>query len=245
MRRDRVKRSLKTQEEGKPERGSPEELVAIQRGGSIEAPVADVREDNSEVERALGIDPSVPRDEGERKAVQVMGQDKLEEYRERRDESLAAGDEPRAPPPHPDHPWLEQITMRPGMYCPQQDRVGARSLTLTGIGKIKLPEKSAKSAGWFIIAFPGNPDDIDEAMTQDMVIKIEDQSGEREFILGPGDIVAASDFNCWPVDVTLSRWRLVAGADVIMVIKRGSKLYEEMIRNYRPFMNETDPDLSV
>ncbi len=167
-------------------------------------------------------------------------------------DGLGPGDAPEEIAPY-DHPWLKHIQLPEGLITPQQDTVAARPLALVRKGRIILPETKKKSAGWFIIGFPGNQEDLDATLSQELVIKTADSAGnERELVLGPGDLVAASDFQCWPVDIVdtegisvFDRWRRVVAADVVMHIKQGTELYKAFMEQYQAFRTEQDPDISV
>lgn len=152
-----------------------------------------------------------------------------------------------------DHIWAKQITLPSGMFSPQKEKVLARALKLVTTGIIQLPDKAHRAAGWFIIGFPGNVQDVDQRYSQEMVIEGSPQtdrsSSPLEILVQPGDIVAASDFQCWPVDLydaagMQDRWRLIPAMDVIVVIKPNTPAYNEIIRKYAPFTNETDRDIN-
>ena len=162
-------------------------------------------------------------------------------------EFVGAGDSRKGKLPRAiGHPWLDEITLPDGLYCPVANRVATRPLRLRKAGRIHLPEMARKSAGWFVLGQPANLDDLDQAFSQELVIESKSQDGqELTTVLGPGDIVAASDFQCWPADIVYDRWRMVSADDVVLVVKQGTKLYKSFLEQYLPFCSETDVDVAV
>lgn len=169
-------------------------------------------------------------------------------------EQFGLGDT-KPPPLEFAHVWAKEITLPSGMFSPQKDKVAARALKLVTTGTIHLPDKAHRAAGWFIIGFPGDIQDVDQRYSQEMVIEGSPQvdgtphSSPLEILIQPGDIVAASDFQCWPVDLfdaegKQDRWRLITAVDVIIVIKPNTQAYREIIRKYAPFTTETDRDIN-
>jgi len=151
-----------------------------------------------------------------------------------------------------DHPWAKQCTLPAGLFSPQKNKVVGRSLKLVTTGTVVLPQKAHRAAGWFIIGFPGSLEDQDQRCSQEMVIEGgKTADGESlEILVQPGDIIAASDFQCWPVDLydaggNQDRWRLVPADDVIVIIKPGTPAYADIIRKYEPFTTESDKDLNA
>jgi hypothetical protein len=184
----------------------------------------------------------------------AMGADKLEELRG--DEYLGAGDETvETPDESLKHPWGKQLKLPSGMYCTRPNaavvmplhQVMTGGIEGSGEGKIVIPEKVQRTACWFMICYPGDVSDPQEVRGQDLILNSSDQgfSQDEEIVLGPGDMIAASDFDIWPVDVDKKRWRIVPGANVVLVVKRGSLQYQEMMGLYAPHTTEKDSDVDM
>lgn len=151
-----------------------------------------------------------------------------------------------------DHPWVEDITLPGGMLVPQAGKVAVRALKQVKSKNIVLPKKSEKSAGWFIVAFPGDTKDLDQVYAQEMTIEGgETSAGETlKALVSPGDIISLTEYNAWPVDLagkdgTHERWRVASAENVIMVIKRGTEIYDRFLEMYRAFTTESDHDMNV
>ena len=150
------------------------------------------------------------------------------------------------------HPWLPKLTIPEGMINARPETVTARPLAFVKANEILLPDNSTRSAGWFMVGYPADVNDIEQRIAQEMTVTIanRDEDEPIEVLIGPGDIVAAMDVQCWPIDLVdetgdRDRWRMVQGEQVLQVIKRGSALYRRFLKQYIPFKNESDPDISI
>lgn len=152
-------------------------------------------------------------------------------------------------PTYPQHPWIEDLVLPDGMFCPTSGKVMARSLRPDKAGAIFLPKVGSHKTGWFIVCYPGNLSDLDQNRCQEMIVEGgETPDGDRiNTLIQPGDIISAMDFQCWPVDVLretglTERWSVVPADQVVTVIKQGTEIYNRIIEGYAPFITESDKD---